>query len=140
MSDVLIGLVDAMIPGDDRFPKASEVGVHGVLAHRLRELQGPDAYGDLLKAIGEDRGTDAVRKIEQGQIDLFATLRMIVYLAYYEQPAVIQAVRSLGHIYNDAPQPKGYDLDPFDPANDLPDVGGTYVPTSTFDDKPKGRS
>ncbi len=46
MSDVLIGLVDAMIPGDDRFPKASEVGVHGVLAHRL-----PRA-GPLVASVG----------------------------------------------------------------------------------------
>ncbi|MEM9439025.1 MAG: hypothetical protein AAGA73_01120 [Pseudomonadota bacterium] len=140
MSDVLIGLVDAMIPGDDRFPKASEVGVHGVLTHRLRELRGPDAFGDLLKTIGEDHGIAAIRRIEQGRPDLFATLRMIVYIAYYEQPAVILAVRSLGHVYNEAPQPKGYDLDLFDPAIDLPDVKGHYVPTSAFDDDPEAPS
>lgn len=138
MSEVLIGLVDAMIPGDGSFPKASDVGVHGALAHRLRELQGPDAYDDILKAIGDDRGAVAVRKIEHGRPNLFATLRMIVYLAYYEQPAVIQAVRSLGHVYNDAPQPQGYVLDPFDPAIDLPNVKGHYVSTETFDSK-KGR-
>ena len=43
MRDILIGVVDAMVPGDDRFPKASEVGVHGVLTHRLRALHGSDA-------------------------------------------------------------------------------------------------
>jgi len=135
MSDILIGLVDAMIPGDGRFPKASNVGVQGVLANRLRELQGPNAHHDLLTAIGKARGKAAVEKIEQDYPDLFATIRMIVYLAYYEQPAVIDAVRSLGHIYNDAPLPKGYDLDPFDATIDLPlpDVKGHYVPTEAFD-------
>lgn len=140
MRDILISVIDAMVPGDDRFPKASEVGVHGALTHRLRALHGPDAYGDLLNVIGEDRGTAAVHKIEQSSPELFATLRMIVYLAYYEQPAVIQAVRCLGHVYNDAPQPQGYDLDPFDPAIDLPDIKGCYVPTKAFDCEKKERS
>ena len=133
MSDVLIGLVDAMIPGDDSFPKASNVGVHGALANRLRELQGPDARDGLMTAIGAARGKDALERLERGQPDLFAALRMIVYLSYYEQPAVIEALRDLGHIYNDAPLPKGYDLDPFDPVVDLPDVKGRYVPTEAFE-------
>jgi hypothetical protein len=135
MSDILIDLVDAMIPGDDSFPRASDVGVHGALAHRLRELQGPGAHSNLLTAIGETRGKAAVEKIEQDQPDLFAAIRMIVYLSYYEQPLVIEAVRALGHVYNDAPLPKGYDLDPFDPKIDLPDVKGHYVPTESFDGK-----
>ena len=140
MSDILIGLVDALIPGDGSFPKASDVGVHGTLGYRLRELQGPRAYHDLLKAIGDARGKAAAEKIEQDHPDLFAAIRMIIYLAYYEQPAVIDAVRSLGHVYNDAPLPKGYDLDPFDPAIDLPDVKGHYVPTEAFDKAAEGKA
>lgn len=139
MSDILIGLVDAMIPGDGSFPKASDVGVHGTLAYRLRELQGPGAYNDLLNAIGDTSGKAAVEKIERSQPDLFATVRMIVYLAYYEQPAVIDAVRALGHVYNDAPLPKGYDLDPFDPAIDLPNIKGHFVPTEAFDKTAGGK-
>lgn len=138
MSDILIDLVDAMIPGDASFPKASDVGVHGTLAFRLRELHGHGAHDDLLKAIGEARGKAAVERIEQDQPELFAAVRMIVYLSYYEQPPVIEAVRALGHVYNDAPQPKGYDLDPFDPSSDLPDVKGHYVPTEAFDDSEGG--
>ena len=140
MSDILAGVVDAMIPGDDSFPKASAVGVHGALALRLRELQGVDAHKALLNAIGEDRGEAAVRSIERDRPDLFAAIRRSVYLAYYEQPAVIDAVRALGFVYNDAPQPLGYALDPFDPAIDLPDVSGRYVPTEVFDDDLENRS
>ncbi len=44
---------------------------------------------------------------------------MVVYLSYYENPAVVEAVRGLGHTYNDAPQPAGYAMAPFDPADPL---------------------
>jgi hypothetical protein len=47
---------------------------------------------------------------------------MAAYLAYYATPPVIEAIRLDGHIYNDAPQPLGYDLTPFSftPGVDVP--------------------
>ena len=63
---------------------------------------------------------------------------MIAYLAYYESPTVVRAVRSLGHVYNDAPQPVGYAMAPFDendphqapqaPAGELHADGGRDSP------------
>jgi len=133
MVDKLIDLVDALMPGDGAFPKASDVGVHGVLAWRLRELEGPQAYSQLLQTMGDSSGNLAATQLERDHPDLFAAIRMIVYLAYYEQPAVIQAIRDLGFIYNDSPLPLGYELEPFNSAIDRPDVQGTYFSTDQFD-------
>ena len=55
-----------------------------------------------------------MRRFEADHPEQFETLRMIAYLSYYESPAVVRAVRSLGHVYNDAPQPAGYTMAPFD--------------------------
>ena len=140
MVEKLITLVDALIPGDDNFPKASDVGIHGVLVWRLRESQGPQSYSQLLQAIGDSTGHSAATRLERNHPDLFAAVRMIVYLAYYEQPAVIQAIRDTGFVYNDSPQPLGYELEPFNPVDDRPDVQGTYLSTCQFDQKPDNAS
>ena len=57
--------------------------------------------------------------MEETQPEQFETLRMVSYLAYYESPAVVRAVRALGHVYNDAPQPAGYVMSPFDESDPL---------------------
>jgi len=133
MVEKLIAVVDALIPGDEAFPKASDVGVHGVLASRLREMQGPQAYSRLLQALADSPDDLTATHLERDHADLFVAIRMIVYLAYYEQPAVIQAIRDLGFIYNDSPLPLGYELEPFNSAIDRPDVQGTYFSTDQFD-------
>lgn len=133
MVEKLISVVDALIPGDGAFPKASDVGVHGVLVSRLRELHGAQAYSQLLQAVGDGPGDVVATHLERDHPDLFTTVRMIVYLAYYEQPAVIQVIREMGFVYNDSPQPLGYELEPFNPAVDQPDVQGAYLSTAHFD-------
>ena len=65
----------------------------------------------------------AAARIEAVEPGLFAEFRKQAYLAYYEQPAVIAAIRALGHPYNDAPLPEGYPTAPFDPALDTPRHG-----------------
>jgi hypothetical protein len=125
-----------MIPGDDAFPSASAVGAHGLVATRLRQRLGRQGLDRLGAALGPLAPLDAARRkaaierLESTEPELFALLRTTVYLSYYEQPAVVDAVRALGHAYNDAPQPEGYALDPFDPAIDLPAAPrGHYVAT-----------
>ena len=121
---LLKALVDVLLPGDGRFPAASDAGIHGVVADRLVAQTGESALDDLENAVAacggplapldaEERQT-VVRRIEETRTELFETLRMIAYLAYYESPAVVRAVRGLGHVYNDAPQPEGYAMAPFD--------------------------
>lgn len=117
-------LVDVLLPGDTRFPAASDAGIHGVVADRLVAQSGETVLDDLaqtIEACGGPLGPldaaerqDVVRRFEAKHPEKFETLRMIAYLAYYESPAVVRAVRSLGHVYNDAPQPAGYAMAPFD--------------------------
>jgi len=139
----LAALVDVLMPGDDLFPAASAVGTQGQLASRLRERAGPDGLGLLLETLGPDfAGTPftdrelAVRRLEDGQPALFALVRMAAYTAYYAAPAVIDAIRALGHEYNDAPQPKGYELRRFDPTPgaDLPaEPRGSFLATEEIE-------
>ncbi len=120
----LKALVDVLLPGDERFPAASDAGTHGVVADRLVAQTGEAALDDLARTIKACGGPlaplsraerqDVVRRFETDHPEQFETLRMIAYLAYYESPAVVRAVRSLGHVYNDAPQPAGYAMAPFD--------------------------
>ncbi|MGF1473986.1 MAG: hypothetical protein ACFB6S_00290 [Geminicoccaceae bacterium] len=140
----VVALVDTLIPGDDRFPPASLVGTHGHLVTRLRELHGPEALAQALQKLGEAAGALATRdpserntavgRFEQADPALFQMLRMITYLSYYEQPAVIDVLRGMGFDYNDAPLPDGYRLEPFDPATDRPRTArGSFVSTADLD-------
>ena len=135
-------LVDVLLPGDGRFPAASEAGIHGVVADRLVAQAGESALDDLaatvaacggpLAPLGPAERQAVVRRIEVAHPERFETLRTIGYLAYYESPAVVRAVRALGHVYNDAPQPAGYAMAPFDerdPAQAPAHRRGAYVRT-----------
>ena len=122
-------LVDLMLPGDGVFPSASAVGVHGLLRVRLREIGGESALSALERADSKS-GTDALQALEQQEPVLFAKLRSVVLLSYYQMPEVQDAIRSLGHPYNASPLPNGYDAERFDPSVDTPTHGrGHYVRT-----------
>ena len=122
-------LVDVLLPGDGRFPAASDAGTHGVVADRLVAQLGEAALDDLAQAVetcggplGPLSATErqaVVRRFEAAHPEQFETLRTIAYLAYYESPAVVRAIRALGHVYNDAPQPTGYAMAPFDEGDPL---------------------
>lgn len=140
IADELAALADVMIPGDEPFPRASAVGAHALLAGRLRELGGTALIERVVAALATAGGPlgpldaaarhAAVERFERAEPELFGQVRMALYLGYYEQPDVIAAVRALGFDYNDAPLPRGYPLDPFDPAIDAPKHGrGSYVAT-----------
>jgi hypothetical protein len=76
-----------------------------------------------------------VRALEEGDPELFALLRTTLYYSYYQSPLVVRAVRALGWSYNDAPQPNGYPLVPFDPtpgANLPAAPRGSYKPTAAI--------
>jgi hypothetical protein len=131
---VLAGFADAIFPGDDVFPPGAVVGAQGVMAARLRERMGTGAPKRLAAALARRGGGDdpagAAARLEAEEPRLFDTARAFLTFAYYESPAVIAAIRSLGHEYNDAPQPKGYAMRPVDPARDVPATPrGRYVAT-----------
>ena len=126
---MLKDLVDVLLPGDGRFPAASDAGTHGAVADRLLAQLGETALDDLAQTVAACGGPLAplgiaerqavVRRMEEAHPERFETLRMVSYLAYYESPAVVRAVRALGHVYNDAPQPAGYVMAPFDESDPL---------------------
>jgi hypothetical protein len=136
----LAALVDVLVPGDDAFPPASEVGVQAKLADRLILMRGEGAVRSLvdalaaaggpLAALAADRRTAVLTRVERERPDDFLLVRNIVYLSYYESPAVHEAIRAMGFTYHAALLPRGYDVGRFDPATDTPrHRRGAYVPT-----------
>ncbi len=125
-------LVDVLVPGDDLFPPASVAGAHGLLAERLRDRLGVDGVDDVLDALAvatggvsittlaADERVTAVQRLEANEPALFAVMINALYYSYYQSPLVVSAVRNLGVEYNDAPQPRGYAMQPFVPT---PGVG-----------------
>jgi hypothetical protein len=136
----LAALVDLLVPGDDAFPLASEVGVQAKLADRLTLMRGEGAVHALVEALtaaggplhrldGDGR-VSVLAQIERERPDDFLLVRNIVYLSYYESPAVHEAIRAMGFTYHAIPLPAGYDVGRFDPATDMPRHGrGAFVST-----------
>jgi len=132
--------VDVLIPGDDKWPAASAIGVQGLLLSRVVEEWGeeePRLIASALLAAGAPfAGHNAaerkaiVERLEASHPDLFAQLRSAVVLAYYESPVVAEAIRALGRPYLLRPHLVGYPSRPFDPARDTPAHGrGAYLKT-----------
>jgi hypothetical protein len=134
---VITALVDTLIPGDDVFPKASTVGTQYWLLDKIRLVAGNEIIDRVVQSLGEDftvldeaRRTSVVARFENQQPILFSLVRQLVYFGYYQSPLVVRAVRALGLVYNDAPQPLGYDLGHFDPSLHLPaQPRGHYIAT-----------
>lgn len=117
-AEALMRLADVLLPGDGRFPPASATAMAPLFAARLHAA-GPGTAARVLAAVAPP--TEAsVARLEAAEPALFDTLRRIAFVTYYEQPAVIAAIRALGMPYNDAPLPAGYAPEPFDPATDAP--------------------
>lgn len=126
----LAAFLDVLLPGDELFPPASAAGAHGLFSERLRAVRGAGAVFDLVHRLenvypgfarrSEGERTSAVESLEREDPELFGWLVNTAYLSYYQSPVVVETIRRLGHDYNDAPQPRGYSMDPFDPARDLP--------------------
>ena len=124
MDAVLLGLADTLLPGGAGFPPFSATQADAVLVGRVPA----ELWSKLLAALGAPPAgkaawVAAAARIEALEPALFSEVRKQVYLAYYEQPGVITAIRALGHPYNDAPLPDGYPTEPFDPATDAPRHG-----------------
>ena len=125
--EAIAGLMATLLPGGAGFPSAHETGLAGLLAERLRRAD-PEMPAQLLAALTrgrpaptrQDAWTDAAARMETVDPKLFAEFRKYSYLTYYEQPAVIAAIRTMGFRYNDSPLPEGYPDEPFEPGRDQP--------------------
>jgi hypothetical protein len=140
LAATLSALVDVLIPGDNDFPSASTAGAHGLVFQRLRVNPGLALLGNLVEMLDRDgkfatadrtAQIAAVARLERDEPALFAQIRQTTYFSYYELPTVTAALRAIGHDYNDAPQPLGYLLPPFNPARCLPaNPRGSYKATA----------
>ena len=126
-------MMDTLLPGGAGFPAAGATGMAPLLLARLRQADTALPAGLLaaVSARGAPPGspaawTEAASRLEAVEPRLFDTFRKQAYLAYYEQPAVIAAIRALGHPYNDHPLPDGYPGEVFDPARDAPAHAQTH--------------
>ena len=133
-SEAVLRLAETLLPGGAGFPPFPATEGGPLLLRRLPADLGPR----LLAAItarsappADAAGwTAAASRLEAVESALFTEFRKQVFLAYYEQPGVINAIRALGHPYNDAPLPDGYPAAPFDPAADSPRHGrGRWIDT-----------
>lgn len=116
----LDALADVLIPGTEEWPAPSELKLGADLIARLRE-QETNALRAAVTAL-ESGGwhsstTDAERVARMSQFaesepELFEILRRCVYFGYYAQPRVVSVLRGLGYDINEAPQPRGYRMDP----------------------------
>ncbi len=139
VANTLSAVVDVLIPGDADFPPASAVGTQGLVSARIREHLGNDAFAQYVNGLNRmvifaeaSRQEQAaiVEAFAQEEPELFSFLRFATYFSYYEMPPVVATLQMLGHDYNDAPQPLGYSLPPFDPAVNLPShPRGSYKKT-----------
>jgi hypothetical protein len=139
LAECFAAVCDALLPGDGNYPSASLTGAHGIVADRLRARYGAQIIEQLASDLtvdgrayldhDDDGRAAALSMLQAAKPDFFAYLLAAAYLAYYATPPVIEAIRLDGHIYNDAPQPLGYELTPFSftPGIDVPlDPKGSF--------------
>ena len=133
-AEALLHLAATLLPGGAGFPAFSATAAPGLL---LQRLQGADQLLAALASRGALPGSpaawvDAATRLQAVEPALFTEFRKQAYLAYYEQPEAIAAIRALGHPYNDAPLPDGYPTAPFDPPQHTPrPTRGPSTPTSS---------
>lgn len=123
----VLGLMATLLPGGAGFPAAVSTGMGAMLLARLHQVDAtlPSRLAAAITARGGPPGDASgwamlAARLEAVEPKLFDEMRKYAYLTYYEQPAVIAAIRALGIRYNDAPLPAGYPDEPFDPARDAP--------------------
>ena len=123
----LEAIIDTLIPAEDGWPQAAELGVADLLATYLVPADSPvslyphfsrDEFGALVERIGtgllsqslEER-VSTLTRIEEAEPRLFDRLRDFVYYVYYGHPTVVSLIRTktrFGGDYLGGGQPEGY--------------------------------
>ncbi len=134
----LDALMDTLLPGGNGFPAATATGMGALLAARLA-AEDPGAVAQLVALTNTGAGLpvdaagwrEVTHRIEVLSPKRFDAFRKQVYLAYYEQALVIEAIRALGVQYNGTPLPEGYPDARFEPDRDMPSHRrGKWIPTN----------
>jgi hypothetical protein len=117
-ADPLALVLDTLLPGDGPWPSAGAVD----LAAAIRaEGDGEACLAEILAALPPDFAAADVgtreamlRAIEVAHADAFERLVTLAYTAYYVAPVVRIAIERETGYENRPPQPRGYELEPFD--------------------------
>lgn len=141
-------IIDTLIPPEDGWPSASELGIADLLTTYLVPEGAPvSLYPHFTRAefpvIAEriasavvDAGLNArvaqLVSVEAAEPALFARLRDFVYYVYYGHPAVVALIRGTtryGADFHGGPQPEGYE-DTLEHWGDRPLTRrGVFIPT-----------
>ena len=124
--ELLTAVVDRIIPPGDCVPGAGDAGVaahvegiNGVtpqtrvlLANGLKAIEAASgsAHSQGFVSLSEDDRTAVLKQVESQEPEFFAALVRETYSGYYSSPAVLRAKG----LPLSAPQPEGYDIEPFD--------------------------
>lgn len=122
--ELLVEFLDILLPGGDGWPSASAVGVQHAILMRMAVKRDDNLLmllADTLarhhapyEGFSHEQKIEAVLAMEVAEPDLFNWLRSAANYAYYEAPAVIEAINAHGILLHLDPHQKGYDLPPFD--------------------------
>jgi choline dehydrogenase-like flavoprotein len=82
-------LADALVPGDDRMPAATEVGVDSKLVDAVLDAR-PDLCEDLARALAEEVADPWLRitELRHSDVPAYRALVLVVLAAYYRSPEV----------------------------------------------------
>ena len=124
---LLEDVVDQLIPLGDGVPGAGEAGVaahvegtagiapasRAVLIGGLKAIEANSGrrHGTGFVNLSDSQKADVLREVESQHARFFAALIRDSYAGYYSNPAVLDAKG----LPVSAPQPNGYEIEPFDP-------------------------
>ena len=121
----LVAALNRIVPAHGALPGAGDLGVADTIEQALVEAPSlRRAFIDGLRsidladgeegfvALASDEQDSCLRAIEAREATFFATLVEYTYRGYYVLPVVQRAIGLSG----EPPQPRGYQLAPFDPA------------------------
>ena len=126
--DLLDAVVDLIIPPGDGVPGGGEAGVaehvegiagvtpqsRALLTNGLKAIEATSGgnYSRELLGLSDREKTEVLRQVESEHAEFFAALVRETYSGYYSSPDVLRAKR----LPLAAPQPEGYEVQPFDEA------------------------
>jgi hypothetical protein len=119
-SVLLTRVLDLLIPPNGHLPGAGGLGLADVVAHAARLAPQHAARAHAILADLDANGTDEslIRELtaaETAQPERFRSLLVLAYAAYYRDERVRTHLESWSGYPTHSPQPRGYDLAPFDP-------------------------
>jgi hypothetical protein len=124
--ELLAAVIDRIIPPSDSVPSTAEVGVtehvegisgifppsRSVLANGLKAVEATSSsnYSKRFVALSDGEKSSVLRDVEPRHKQFFDTLVRETYSGYYSHPTVLRAKG----LPLSAPQPIGYEVEPFD--------------------------